>query len=212
MANVLSDLFGGGGGGGDGGAGALLAFQRQQQKALRLESKEAREEARTVSSFRRQRLQGRTGFSGLVTTGEAVRPTQQRLANRIAGLATDDPERTAFTEAVAQRREDVTKSRRIVSGEEFETRRRVRDIKEEFEDKGDFISLTDARKLQKQLEEFQAERGGRHAGREDIIKLLAKVTKKADIGARSSEQQTARRERKEERRRKEEEERLRDSQ
>lgn len=202
----ILDIFGGGGGGGDGGAGALLEFQRKQQKRLREESKEAREEARTVSSFRRQQLARRTGFTGLVGVGEAVRPTQQRLANRIAGLATDDPERTAFTEAVAQRRQNVTKSRQIVSGEEFDIRQRVRDFEEDFEDKGFNISLHDAQKLQKKLEAFQTERGGRHAGRKDLAELLEKVTARADRKVRAAEAQERRRKRKEERERREREE------
>ena len=202
MASPLDLFFPGGGGGGDGGAGALLAFQRQRQKELLLESKEAREEARTVSSFRRRQLSGRTGFSGLVGVGEAVRPTQQRLANRIAGLSQDDPERTSFTEAVAERRAERTKSRRIITGEEFDVRGRISEIEKDFDKKSGAgglskISLADAQKIQKQLEDLQTERGGRHAEREEISELLAKVRKRTDRGQRAEaeEEDAQRRER-----------------
>ena len=219
---LLDLLFGGGGGGGDGGAGALLAFQRQRQKELILESKEAREEARTVSSFRRRQLSERTGFSGLVGVGEAVRPTQQRLAAQVVarakggggpGGAGDGSRRAvggpvifdgiragdaappespgiseleAFNEAVAQRRQERTQSRRIITGEEFDVRDRIGEIRKDF-DKGRGVSLADARKLQKRLEDIQTEKGGRHAEREDISKLMTKVKERADKAIRARE-------------------------
>lgn len=172
--NPLDIFGGGGGGGGDAALLAFLAFQREQQEKLELEGERAEEFAETLTEFRRRQLSSRGGFAGSVNVGPAVIDTQARLARRMALLAADDPTRIAFEEARAERAQEASLSRRILSGEEFEIEDQIRDFQTSLDKfsglRGDVTGLQE---LLNEINAFGKERAGRHAEREDLIKLLA---------------------------------------
>lgn len=165
--SLFSNLFGGGGGG-DGGLGAFLAFQREEQRRLKLEGERAEEFATELTSFRRGVLADRTGFAGTVNVGPAVRETDARLARRMALLAEDDPTRIAFNESLAAERKTRVKALRTISGEEFKLRDRIAELQGRVKSAkiGDIDSIITS------LEAVNTERGGRNKGREDTAKAL----------------------------------------
>lgn len=181
------DIFNpfGGGGGGNAGADSMnqfLTWRRQQEERLKLEGAEYEEFRKTITSFRRNMLADRPGFSGLVNVGTAVKDSDARLAARMAKLAPDDPDRVRYDKAQAAELVDFRKSRMTISGEEFKVRERVRDIAKGVDDDLTFDPSHETRlqDLIDQLTAIRKERSGRYAGREDISKGLTAAREKLE--------------------------------
>lgn len=150
--------FGGGGGGFN---DYLDWIEEQQFKFEDLEGREL-EQAETFSDLRRGELLDRSGFAGLINVGESVRRSDVTVAAQVAGLATDDPARIAYEDALAAEREGQIKQTRVVSGEQFRAEDAFAALQDRLEniDTEGFLSGKERKKLgaiRSDFEEFSKE-------------------------------------------------------
>ena len=113
----------GGGPGGPSGTDpyqAFLAWQIEQAAKQEEMTEWEEEQARAITTMRRGEIADRTGFSGLVNVGDATERSDATLAAEMAELASDDPTRIAYEDALEAEREQTRQLWRTITGERYE--------------------------------------------------------------------------------------------